>query len=555
MNKLKIALVTVLVLLFLVSLGNLLRVQSDLISETHSVKTVDDVKIVFDVYIEHGTDKAKTPIIVLVHGFSANRKTMKTMALEFAKNGFISVCLDLRGHGDSEGYLIGWPTNKTKLLRYEYFEKDINAVLDYMKNQGYNTSRIVMVGHSMGGATVLYYASRHNNVIATIPIAPGIVPDGTVNTSYPKNLLIISSIKDKLVPVSYVQQLLEESIGYRGEPNELYNISGNLRMLYLDDDSSHMSEALDKDIIETSLNWVYMVTGTGDNKYNSVADTLKWNSIVAMFSGILLFYVLLPYILKSWGVETIVSRKRKFQGRVYGLNYSLMLILSLILGGLISTILAYVLLVLSKLVIADMISGLLLGSSISQFVAFYIAKMYISKDETPIKDTIMALLKKEDYNLLFKLTLIYGFIVLAIPYMTFGLNITLTFTTSKTHFLYLPAILPFIFIAFFMDEILFRYYLRPRFPSRILTITVSAVLYTVIRGFNLALSIVSFSIINGASLPFMMIGFWVIFTAIPITAITSEFIREYTGNILTQTIINTIMISLLTITFTPAIIF
>ena len=555
MNKLRTTTILVLALLFLASFTNLLKVQSNIALETHSVETIDNVKIVFDIYFKHGTDKTKTPIILLVHGFSANRKTMKTMALEFTKNGFISVCLDLRGHGDSEGYLVGWPTNQTKLLRYEYFEKDINAVLDYMKNNGYNTSRIVMIGHSMGGATVLYYASKHDNVIATIPIAPGIVPDGTVNTSYPRNLLIISSKKDRLVPITYVQQLLEEAIGHPGEPNKLYNISGNLRMLYLDDDSSHMSEALDQDIIRASLNWVHMITGFGDNKYHDVADTLKWNSLIAMFSGVLLFYSILPYILKSWGVETKVTKKKRFKGKIYAINYSLMIILSPLIGGFISTILAYLLLVLSKLVIADMITALLLGSSIGQFTAFYIAKNYILKDDATIKDKIKALLKKEDYKLLFKLTLIYGFIVLAIPYMTLGLNITLTFTTSKTHFLYLPALLPFIFLAFFLDEILFRYYLRPRFASRILTITVSAVLYTIIRGFTLALSIVTFSIINGASLPFMMIGFWVIFTAVPITAITSEFIREYTGNILTQTIINTVMISLLTITFTPAIMF
>ena len=531
------------------------KIQGDITQLTEHTYTTDSVKIVFDVYYKKGGTQSNSPIAILIHGFSANRKTMKAMALEFAKNGFISVALDLRGHGDSEGYLPGWPNNTTKLLRYKYFELDINSVVKYLEVHHIgNTSEIMMVGHSMGGATVLYYASKHSNVIATVSIAPGIVPSGTVNTSYPKNLLLITSIKDKLVPLNYVLGLLNKATGQESEPNKLYNISGNLRMLYLDKDASHMSETLDKDIINATISWGCMIARFGNSSLHGVTQILRLGSLISLFTGVILLLSTLPILVRSWGIETkIVGGVNDYRFLIFG--GILIIAIGSLIAGVLSVLFAYLFLLLTKLVIADIMLALLLSTSLAQYIIFiYIQRRYKEK-KVSLKGLLKKVFSREDYHVMLDLAIIYSFALIAILYITIGNNITLTFTTSITHLIYLPTAMVILFFASLLDEIVLHVYVKPRFESKLKMVSAATTYFIVVKASILAGTLAVFSIITHSSFFFLLIGYWLLLPIITITALNSEVTRESTGNILTQVLVNTIILSTFIVTYTPAISF
>jgi fermentation-respiration switch protein FrsA (DUF1100 family) len=99
-------------------------------------------------------------ILIFVHGHSANREEFLDEALMLTRYGYGSLLIDLRNHGQSEGFIT--------TLGYAEVE-DVRAAVDYVLTRPEaNPERIGLVGHSMGGATVIQAAARMPQVRAVI---------------------------------------------------------------------------------------------------------------------------------------------------------------------------------------------------------------------------------------------------------------------------------------------------------------------------------------------------------------------------------------------------
>lgn len=110
--------------------------------KTHTIKTSDGQKIVFDHY-RHGHDK----VVIIAHGFFNSKDALLLKELGRALNDrYDVIIMDFRGHGKSGG-LFYW-TSK------EYL--DLEAVIEYAKK---NYTKLGVVGFSLGAATSLIVAS------------------------------------------------------------------------------------------------------------------------------------------------------------------------------------------------------------------------------------------------------------------------------------------------------------------------------------------------------------------------------------------------------------
>ncbi len=119
-----------------------------------SVTTQDGVTL-SGVHLRSGQDT----LFIYCHGFLASKDyAVIPRFVELLAEDGDAIAFDFRGHGDSEGM--------TALGEHELL--DLDAVMDYARGQGYR--RILLVGSSMGGATVLRYAAAHPDVagVATI---------------------------------------------------------------------------------------------------------------------------------------------------------------------------------------------------------------------------------------------------------------------------------------------------------------------------------------------------------------------------------------------------
>ncbi len=148
-------------------------------------------------YIPHGASQENPyPSVVVAHGISESKDMMSDIGLELARKGFIVLCLDLIGHGNSGG---------TVSEGNDEIDFGVSAAVQYLQSQPYvNSSAIGLVGHSLGGGAVRAEAAQNKNIMAMVLIAGGIGPEaqnpkyGVLTSTFPKNLLVIVGKYDVL---------------------------------------------------------------------------------------------------------------------------------------------------------------------------------------------------------------------------------------------------------------------------------------------------------------------------------------------------------------------
>ena len=99
---------------------------------------------------------AGTPLIIL-HGFLGMSDNWKSLATQFAAEGFQVHALDLRNHGKSF---------HSDEFSYEVMVRD---VVNYINLHQLKNS--VVLGHSMGGKVAMLLATAHPNLVSKLIIA------------------------------------------------------------------------------------------------------------------------------------------------------------------------------------------------------------------------------------------------------------------------------------------------------------------------------------------------------------------------------------------------
>lgn len=140
-------------------------------------ETSDGVKIVSDFYAAESVRKSKAPVAILIHMYPADRASWKPLVPGLLESGFAVLAYDIRGHGESVQ-----PKEMNLKKKYdgretEHFNnawRDAAAAKQWLAKQpGCDTSRIVLVGASIGCSVSLDYGSRDDDVKAIVCLSPG----------------------------------------------------------------------------------------------------------------------------------------------------------------------------------------------------------------------------------------------------------------------------------------------------------------------------------------------------------------------------------------------
>lgn len=127
----------------------------------------DSLKIVGTLYGDE--QKGLNPSIILLHGSSSYGRKLalyRIFGREFARRGYITLCLDFRGFGDSEDPSFDNP----KMFD---FCQDVTQAINFMLSKdNVDSSKIYLVGHSLGGSAAFVVGARDKRIQKVVAIGP-----------------------------------------------------------------------------------------------------------------------------------------------------------------------------------------------------------------------------------------------------------------------------------------------------------------------------------------------------------------------------------------------
>src|SRR5260370_18804473 len=158
--------------------------------------------------------------VVLIHGFSGDRRLMSTLARRLAENGYGVLAIDVNGHGENRNPFNGGEAETDNL------RDDVKKAVDYLRNSDLvDGSRIVVMGHSMGAGAALDYATHDPNLKGAVMISGGWV----LGPERPKNALFIFAEHDPVEAIQQTSSALAAHLAVvpKVEPGKLYGNFAN----------------------------------------------------------------------------------------------------------------------------------------------------------------------------------------------------------------------------------------------------------------------------------------------------------------------------------------
>lgn len=129
----------------------------------------------------------RLPGVVVAPGLSASMQLMRGFADTLARRGYVVELVDLAGGGASTERLPGLGDGPAAEAR---LDRDLDVAVRHLRAApGVDAGRIGLLGHSMGAAAAVRYASAHPDVGATVAISQGTMPFAATS---PRDLLLVA---------------------------------------------------------------------------------------------------------------------------------------------------------------------------------------------------------------------------------------------------------------------------------------------------------------------------------------------------------------------------
>lgn len=237
------------------------------------------------------------PGVVLAHGIGSSKEMMSSLGLELARKGFVSLCLDLYGHGQSAGTVADG-------RREPSF--GVCSAIKYLKSQPFvNSSALVLIGHSLGAGAVRAAVQGNNVVAGLILIAGGIgeavegIDYAMFNSTFPRNLLVIVGKYDILIDAEELtHEVLPPAFGITEPviPGVLYgNFSAQTARKLVLPSTTHLFEPLDSIVVSESIGWAEKVVSKSQGS-QAFAYLQREFAILFALCGVLGIPLLFLYI-------------------------------------------------------------------------------------------------------------------------------------------------------------------------------------------------------------------------------------------------------------------
>ncbi len=135
------------------------------------------------------TATSPAPAILITHGYTGTRESQDSFALEYVREGWVVLNMELPGHGDSD------PPVKENIPSSVY-------ALDFLHEQDFvDSQNIGLHGHSMGSYTVRKAAELRPDGYRAVLITGGTIGEQenlkTGDATFPKNIAIATGFYDE----------------------------------------------------------------------------------------------------------------------------------------------------------------------------------------------------------------------------------------------------------------------------------------------------------------------------------------------------------------------
>ncbi|HHI79444.1 MAG TPA: alpha/beta fold hydrolase [Planctomycetes bacterium] len=137
--------------------------------EKVSFETKDKVRIKADFYLE----RKEAPTILCLPMYRHTRKTYAPLVTPLRKAGFNLLVMDLRGHGESAPELADRVRDRDPKL-FNRMHLDVEAAIRFLGERGLDTTRLGLVGASVGCSVALASVVRYPGAFRTcVVMTPG----------------------------------------------------------------------------------------------------------------------------------------------------------------------------------------------------------------------------------------------------------------------------------------------------------------------------------------------------------------------------------------------
>ncbi|MHA2103697.1 MAG: alpha/beta hydrolase [Candidatus Hodarchaeales archaeon] len=279
----------------------------------------------------------KLPGIVLAHGVTNAKETMNDLALELAKENFVTLTIDELAHGNSEGQRSN--TDDDRSL-------GVLGGIRYLESLIYvDSNEIGLIGHSMGAGAVQNAAYQHGAIKAVILLGGSLISNENVdndliNATFPQNLLIAIGQHDVLFDLEDLRndklKLIFNSSS-KIMDNTLYgDFNQDSARKLITPSTIHLLEPIDPTIVAESIDWMVSSLKTG-NLDNSIKNPLLWSYQLrtifyfTYFTSIILLFIAIVIFLDKRKSKSIEKKSNETTSSLSYKHLMIFSILSLIL--------------------------------------------------------------------------------------------------------------------------------------------------------------------------------------------------------------------------------
>jgi dienelactone hydrolase len=222
------------------------------------------------------TGKTPYPVMMLWHGVNSTKEFMEPLGIELAREGIAALAFDSGGSGESYSRALSDTDNVA----------DAQAVMDFIQAhpEQFDTTRIGIAGHSMGGKIALTLASEDNRYKVTVVWGMS----GLATPIVPSNLLLGIGLYDDFHPPSLMREMLETATGKTiFEQQQSGDFAkGTARKLVISPTANHPGEPYDIYLIKQSVDWVKQSFGIPFSTKPLVVGWSIWGCFAIVLGGL-----------------------------------------------------------------------------------------------------------------------------------------------------------------------------------------------------------------------------------------------------------------------------
>ena len=163
----------------------------------------------------------KKYVVLLMHGGGQTRHSWRKTAINLAERGITAICIDARGHGDSE-----WLEDKS--YTFDNYAADVAAIAVQIR-QNYGVKPIC-IGASLGGISAMLAQSRSERDLLEALILVDITPRMDVNGVAKIQGFMSDKMHEGFATIEEAADAIAVYLPERKRPNSLAGLQKNLRI-------------------------------------------------------------------------------------------------------------------------------------------------------------------------------------------------------------------------------------------------------------------------------------------------------------------------------------